>query len=173
MEEVMQIRRGVPADAVELSAAAERWFRETFAPDNTAKDMEIYCASAFSPEIQRAQLEDPGVDTLLLHDARGELVAYAQLRRTAPDGLPVPAPIELWRFYVDSAFHGRGIAARLMAAVDDTARAGGARTLWLGVWEKNHRALAYYRKAGFTDIGAHEFHLGHDLQVDRLMSRPL
>jgi ribosomal protein S18 acetylase RimI-like enzyme len=60
-----------------------------------------------------------------------------------------------------------------MAAVDHTARAGGARTLWLGVWERNHRALAYYRKAGFTDIGAHEFYLGHDLQVDRLMSRPL
>jgi ribosomal protein S18 acetylase RimI-like enzyme len=60
-----------------------------------------------------------------------------------------------------------------MTAVDAAARARGAKTLWLGVWEKNHRARAYYRKAGFIDIGAHDFGLGHDLQTDRLMSRPL
>ena len=173
MEDVMQIRRGVESDAQELSAAAERWFRETFAPDNAAEDMAIYCASAFSPEIQRAELTDPATETLLLQDSRGQLTAYAQLRDGPPDGFELPAPIELVRFYVDSTYHGRGIAARLMAAVDDVARARGARTLWLGVWEKNHRARAYYRKAGFADIGSHEFHLGHDLQIDRLMSRLL
>ena len=173
VDDVIQIRRGGVADAEELAAAAERWFRETFAPDNTAEDMEIYCASAFSAEIQRAQLADPAVETLLLHDPHGRLMAYAQLRDGPPDGVPLTAPIELWRFYVDSQHHGRGMAARLMTAVDDAARARGARTLWLGVWEKNHRARAYYRKAGFVDIGSHDFHLGHDLQTDRLMSRAL
>ena len=169
----MQIRRAVQLDAEDLSAAAERWFRETFSPDNTAEDMEIYCTSAFSPEIQRAQLTDPAVETLLLHDSRGELIAYAQLRDGPPDGIELPAPIELVRFYVDAAQHGRGIASRLMTAVDAAARARGAKTLWLGVWEKNHRARAYYRKAGFIDIGTHDFRLGHDLQTDHLMSRPL
>jgi diamine N-acetyltransferase len=174
LKDVMDIRRGVAADAEELAAAAERWFRETFSPDNTAEDMAIYCASAFSPVIQRAQLTDPAVETLLLHDALGRLTAYAQLRDGGPDGIAaLPAPIELWRFYVDSSQHGRGLAARLMAAVDEAARARGAKTLWLGVWEKNHRARAYYRKAGFIDIGSHDFHLGHDLQTDRLLSRPL
>ena len=173
MDDVIQIRRGLVSDAADLSAAAERWFRETFAPDNTAGDMDIYCRSAFSPDIQRAQLEDPAVETLLLHMSSGELMAYAQLRDGRPEGLDLEAPIELWRFYVDARHHGRGIAARLMAAVDEVARARGARTLWLGVWEKNHRAQAYYRKAGFADIGSHEFHLGHDLQLDRLMSKLL
>jgi diamine N-acetyltransferase len=173
VEDVMHIRRGGASDAEELAAAAERWFRGTFGPDNTAEDMAIYCASAFSPDIQRAQLTDPAVETLLLYDASGRLIAYAQLRDGAPDGIALPAPIELWRFYVDASYHGRGLAARLMAAVEDAARARGAQTLWLGVWEKNHRARAYYRKAGFIDIGSHEFHLGHDLQTDRLLSRPL
>src|SRR5262245_31852043 len=169
----MNIRRGVPEDAETLSAAAERWFRETFSPDNTAEDMELYCASAFSPDIQRAQLTDPAVETLLLHDPSGRLMAYAQLRDGGPDGITLPAPIELWRFYVDSVHHGRGLAAQLMAGVESAARAREAKTLWLGVWEKNYRARAYYRKAGFLDIGSHEFHLGADLQTDRLLSRPL
>lgn len=173
MDDVLQIRRGVESDAGELSAAAERWFRETFSPDNTAEDLAIYCASAFSPEIQRAELTDPATETLLLQDSRGQLTAYAQLCDGPPDGIALPAPTELVRFYVDSAHHGHGIASRLMAAVDEAARARGAQTLWLGVWEKNHRARAYYRKAGFIDIGSHDFRLGHDLQIDRLLSRPL
>jgi len=169
----MHMRRGVAADARELATAAERWFRETFSADNTAEDMAIYCASAFSPDIQRAQLTDPAVETLLVHDPQGRLIAYAQLRDGAPEGMTLPSPIELWRFYVDSSQHGRGLAAQLMTAVEDAARTRGAKTLWLGVWEKNHRARAYYRKAGFLDIGSHEFPLGHDLQTDRLLSRPL
>lgn len=173
MDDVMQFRRGVESDAEALSAAAERWFRDTFSPDNTAEDMAIYCASAFSPAIQRAELTDPATETLLLHDSRGQLAAYAQLRDGPPEGFQLDAPIELVRFYVDSAYHGRGIASRLMAAVDEAARARGAKTLWLGVWEKNLRARAYYRKAGFSDIGAHDFHLGNDLQTDHLLSRPL
>jgi diamine N-acetyltransferase len=173
MKDELQIRCATVADAEALAAAAERWFRETFTRDNTAEDMEIYCASAFSPQIQLAQLEDPAIDTLLLHDPQGQLIAYAQLRDGGPDGIALSAPVELWRFYVDSSRHGSGIAARLMAAVEDAARARGARTLWLGVWERNHRARAYYQKAGFVDIGSHDFWLGHDLQTDRLLSRAL
>jgi GNAT superfamily N-acetyltransferase len=173
MGNLIQIRRGLVSDAVELSAAAERWFRDTFASDNTAADMDAYCASAFSPAIQQAQLADPAIETLLMHDGSGRLIAYAQLRTGAPEVIVLPSPIELWRFYLDRTQHGRGVAPRLMAAVDDAARARGAATLWLGVWEKNLRARAYYAKAGFADIGAHEFRLGDDLQVDRILSRSL
>jgi len=164
----------MPVDARELSAAAERWFRDTFAVDNTPEDMEEYCASAFSTDIQQAQLLDPDIDTLLGYDAAGRLIAYAQLRVGPPPDLVVqPPPMELWRFYVDRSCHGQGVASQLMAAVDACAIARGARTLWLGVWERNPRAQAYYRKAGFADIGVHDFLLGKDLQRDRLMARPV
>ena len=73
--------RASVADAAELSAAAERWFRAAFAADNTAEDMAAYCATAFSPEIQRAQLVDPAIDTFLVHDSGGQLIGYAQVRR--------------------------------------------------------------------------------------------
>jgi len=174
MAHAIAIRRGTPADARELSEAAERWFRDTFAADNTPEDMDEYCASAFSTDIQRAQLLDPEIDTLLAFDAGGRLIAYAQLRVGPPPDLVVEAPpIELWRFYVDRSRHGQGVAGQLMAAVDASAAARGARTLWLGVWERNPRAQAYYRKVGFADIGVHDFLLGKDLQRDRLMARPV
>jgi len=174
----MVIRRGVHTDAAELAALAERTFRETFAADNNAADMDAYCASAYGPEIQGAHLADHEVDTLVV-EADDELIGYAQLRPGAP---PVvgdaeipgsPRTIELWRFYVDRAHHGRGVAAALMDAVVFAARARGARTMWLGVWERNLRAQAFYRKVGFVDIGSQQFVLGSDVQTDRVMARTL
>jgi len=49
----------------------------------------------------------------------------------------------------------------------------GARTVWLGVWERNPRAQAFYRKCGFTDEGTQVFIVGEDVQNERVMVRPL
>lgn len=171
MTDAIVIRRAVDADAPALAALAERTFRDAFAADNDAADMAAYCAAAFSPAIQAAQIADAAIDTIVIADGSGALVAYAQLRPGAPEEVTGPAPIELWRFYVDRAHHGRGVAQRLMDAVGEAARARGSRTLWLGVWERNHRAQAFYRKTGFVDIGAQTFTLGNDVQTDRLMAR--
>ena len=167
------IRQAVPADAVALARFAEDTFRDAFAAGNDPDDMAVYCASAFAPEIQGAQIADAAIETLVVADAGGDFVAYAQLREGAPEVASGPAPIELWRFYVTAAHRGRGIAQRLMTAVMDAARARGAETLWLGVWEYNVRAQKFYRKYDFVDIGAHTFALGRDRQTDRLMALDL
>jgi ribosomal protein S18 acetylase RimI-like enzyme len=165
------IRSAVEADAPRLAAFAERTFRETFTVGNRAEDMDAYCRTAFDVDGQRLTLVDPAIETLIVENAQQEWVAYAQLRVATHAEVHGPSPIELWRFYVDRAHHGRGIANHLMAAVIDRAAAGGARTLWLGVWERNHRALAFYRKCGFADVGSHRFVLGTDVQTDRIMAR--
>jgi diamine N-acetyltransferase len=164
------IRPATLDDAEALAAFAEQTFRETFAADNDPGDLDTYCADAFSVAAQRANLQDAAIETLLVQD-HGVLTAYAQLRDGGPPEIPGPAPIELWRFYVARAHHGRGIAQALMQAVVRSAAARGGRTLWLGVWERNHRAIAFYARQGFVDVGAHEFVLGKDVQVDRLMAR--
>jgi len=84
-----------------------------------------------------------------------------------------PAPLELKRLYVARAWHGHGVAQALMDAALTAARAHGAQTLWLGVWERNARAAAFYRKYGFTRVGEHTFVLGTDPQTDWVLARPL
>jgi ribosomal protein S18 acetylase RimI-like enzyme len=168
------IRFAVQDDAVELAALAERTFRDTFAADNNVDDMEAHCAKSYSPTVQAQELADAAMHTIVAVDADQRLIAYAQLRPGAPSCAPTaPAPHEVWRFYVDRAHHGTGLAQALMDAVVQMAQDGGALTLWLGVWEQNSRAQAFYRKCGFIDIGSHHFRLGTDLQTDRVMSRDL
>lgn len=169
---MLTIRRATAADARLVFELARRTFVETFGPANTAEDMAAYVSSAFSEARQAAEIADPRMTTLIA-DEGGAAVGYAQLaQKGAPACVTGPAPIELVRFYVDAPWQGRGVAQALMREVDAAARAC-ARTIWLGVWEHNPRAIAFYRKCGFVDVGCHAFMLGSDRQTDRIMMRTL
>ena len=171
----LEIRRATPADAARLAELGERVFRQTFGPHNRAEDMEAFLPTAYGVARQRAEIAHPHWTTLVAEgDVRGEpaLAGFAQLREGAASPAVSGAdPIEIQRFYVDPAWHGRGVALALMRAVEDAARERGARTLWLGVWEKNARAIAFYEKCGFRHVGEQVFLLGSDLQTDWVMER--
>lgn len=163
---MFRIRHATAADAAALAELGERTFRATFAAQNAPDDLEDYVGKTYGESQQRAEIENPDGVTLLGEDD-GVMVAFAQLRRApSPHG-----DVEIARFYVEHGHHGRGIAQSLMQAAEDVARSLGGTTLWLGVWEHNPRAIAFYVKCGFRDVGSHPFLVGRDLQTDRLMSR--
>jgi len=156
-----------------LAELARTTFYDTFASSNDAADMALHLQTAYGVPQQTAELNDPHITTLLVEED-GAAIAYAQIRdHHAPECVTGPAPIELWRFYLDRQWHGRGVAAALMTRVKDEARRRGARTLWLGVWERNGRAIAFYAKSGFVDVGEHIFLFGTDPQTDRVMAASL
>ena len=167
------IRRATLADAPALAELAARTFRDTFGTDNTPEDMALHLEASYSTELQAREIADPAMITLVADDA-GSLVAFTQLRRgPAPACVTGAAPIEIQRFYLAADWHGRGLAHTLMAHAFEVALAVGAETIWLGVWERNPRAIAFYRKFGFVDVGQQAFVLGTDHQTDRILSRPL
>ena len=168
------IRRATAADAEALAEFGARTFFETFAKDNTAEDMRMHLASAWAPALQRAEILDAQFDTLLACDPAGRLAGFAQLRAGhAPAGIATVKPVEVLRFYVDQPWQGQGVAGLLMQAAQDQARARGAHELWLGVWERNERAQAFYRKHGFHKVGTQIFVVGTDPQTDHVMLREL
>lgn len=170
----MKIRRATAADAEALAEFGARTFYESFAQDNTPEDMVRHLASAWRPELQRAEIANPLYDTLLAVDADGKFGAFAQLQaERAPADVPTQKAVELKRFYVDKPFHGQGLARELMAAVEREARARGARELWLGVWQRNERAQAFYRKCGFRKVGTQVFVVGSDPQTDDVMLKEI
>ncbi|HUF35970.1 MAG TPA: GNAT family N-acetyltransferase [Gemmatimonadales bacterium] len=167
------VRAGRSPDAARLASLAARTFEETFGPLNHPEDMARYLTGAYGVAKQAAELADPAMATLLA-EADGSLAGYAQLRDgPAPPCVVGPRPVELQRLYVDGPWQGRGVAQILIRAAMDEAGRRNAATLWLGVWERNARAQAFYRKCGFVDVGSQPFALGSARQTDRIMVRAL
>lgn len=167
----VSIRDATPEDARELSRFARAIFDETFSAGNDAADMEAYMSEAYTPDRQRAEIEAPECSTLLVEHG-DELIGFAQLcRGAAPACVMGESPMEVKRFYVGTSWHGRGVARALFESVLERARAQGADTLWLGVWAPNARAIAFYRRNGFIEVGTQIFQLGSDAQTDLVMSR--
>lgn len=174
----VHIRPATSADAARLSRVAAATFRETFEGENTPEDIARYLAESFSEEQQAADIADPAAIVLLAEHSknggRPELVGYAHLVfGPAPPSVRATNPIELKRLYVARAWHGRRVAQALMDAALEAAHARGAATLWLGVWERNPRAIAFYGKYGFTRVGEQTFMLGADAQTDWVLCRPV
>jgi GNAT superfamily N-acetyltransferase len=173
----LRIRRAVPADAALLAAFGRQAFHDTFAADNRPEDMAAYLAATFGEARQRAELLDPGSTYLVAeHDdgAGADMVGYARLRTgDAPAVVRAAPAVEIARFYARRDMMGRGVGASLMVACLAQAGALGARAAWLGVWEHNTRAIAFYERWGFADVGTCEFVLGEDVQTDRIMARAI
>ena len=166
---MVTIRPASAEDAAVVADLARRTFYDTFASTNDPTDMALHLQTAYGVDQQTREIADRDITTLLV-EIEGQAVAYAQVRAGhVPECVTDPAAVELWRFYVDRQWHGRGIAQQLMARVTTVARQRGAKTLWLGVWERNDRARAFYAKCGFADVGQHIFLFGNDPQTDRVM----
>lgn len=169
----MTVRRGAVVDAAALASLGARTFAETFAADNRPEDMAAHLAATFGVARQTAELAHPDYVTLFA-EIDGVAAGFAQVRRqAAPACVSGPAPIEIHRFYVERAWHGRGVAAVLMAACLAVVREMDGRTAWLSVWERNPRALAFYGKQGFVPAGTTDFWVGPDRQTDHVMVRPV
>jgi ribosomal protein S18 acetylase RimI-like enzyme len=167
------IRHATPRDARELAHLGERTFREAFGPKNTAENMDLHTRERYGEAIQAGEIADPQLTTLVC-EANGALIGFTQLRwEAAPPCVMAQRPGEIQRLYVSSEWHGQGIAQQLMEAALGMMQARGCDAAWLGVWEENPRAIAFYRKYGFAEVGELPFALGDDDQRDLVMARRL
>lgn len=172
-ESELIIRRAEVRDAELLAELGARTFSETFAVDNTPENIAAYLAATFTSQQLTGDLVDHRC-AFLIAESFGVAVGYAMLRSgAAPEQVTGARPIELVRLYVSRHSLGSGVGAALMQACIDEARRGGHKTLWLGVWEHNIRAQAFYRKWNFREVGTHPFQLGEDPQTDLLMQRSI
>jgi ribosomal protein S18 acetylase RimI-like enzyme len=172
------IRHGVPADANALAVLGERVFRQTFGddPEHPAEDMDLFVGEFYAVPKVLSDLNDPEQAYFVAADAARELIGFVRLsadEEAVPDCVSGPRPIEIVQFYVDFAWHSRGVAASLMEAALSHARERRFATVWLGVWHRNLRAQKFYRKWGFERVGDHPFQFGRQAQTDEVFARPL
>lgn len=172
---MIEIRQATPEDAKQLTDLAYTTFWDAFAhhPKNAPDDLNHYMRQAFSLEQIAAELADDR-SIFLIAEIESKPAGYAKLIvESTEEGITATRPIELSRLYSHQEFLGKGVGQNLMDACFEFATANGHDVMWLGVWEYNPRAQAFYTKNGFRKVGKHTFLLGSDPQTDLLMQKEL
>ena len=169
----MNIRYANENDASLLAEVGRKTFYDSFIAYNTPEDMEKYLSAHYSTEVQMSEIQDP--DTVfLIAEQNGVPIGYIKLKgQSIGDGVTGSNPIELQRIYAIQEYIGKGVGPELMKEAIREAKERGFNCLWLGVWEKNERAIQFYEKWGFKKVGNYTFVLGEDIQSDFTMELSL
>jgi ribosomal protein S18 acetylase RimI-like enzyme len=169
----ISIRYASQQDAGLLADLGAKTFIQTYSESNPFENIDAYVKEFFSPEKQKTEISDSS-NLFLIAEYEGQVFGYAQVSsgNQTPE-ITSKNPIELVRIYLLPEFIGKGLGSSLMQACLQESLARGHDAIWLGVWEHNQRAIAFYEKWGFKKIGTHQFTLGADLQTDWIMALDL
>ena len=167
----INIRIANSKDAALIADLSRETFYKAFAPANTKADMDKFMNEVFTHEGLMAELDLPN-NIFLLAYAGDEVAGYVRLRdKNIPEvSLNTGNVIEIARIYASSAETGKGIGTALMNECIAIAGEKQRCFIWLGVWEKNDKAIRFYERFGFKKFGEHDFVLGNDVQTDWLMA---
>ena len=167
------IRFATADDAELIADLSRRTFHETFGYVNTKENMDKFMNEQFNRKKLIKEVQEPGNTFMLAFD--GDIpVGYVRMR----EGKKFPEfeskdSIEIARIYSVNSYLGTGVGKQLMRQCVFIAKELKKEIIWLGVWEKNPRAIAFYTKWGFEKFSEQDFLLGNDLQKDWLLMKKL
>jgi diamine N-acetyltransferase len=167
------IRPATSSDVEIIADLSARTFVSTYNSMLPEEALGDFVASAFSQNKIREEIDIPGSHFLLAYEGETP-VGYAFLREAGPPiGVTGAKPVELARIYFEEHVIGKGYGSMLMTACTERAIQAGYDVLWLGVWERNERAIRFYKKKGFMRVGSLPFVFGDQLHTDLVMARSI
>lgn len=169
----LHIRPAQPSDSVCLSVLAMQVFLDTYATEGIrpALAREVLASYDEASFVRALSARDTHVEVA---ERNGHLIGFAQLTLGATHALaPAGRPAELLRLYVQEPFTGRQVGTRLLGRAEQVALARGATVLWLTPWVHNHRALAFYRRRAYADLGPTWFTFEGESHENRVFARTL
>lgn len=160
-------------DLQQLQDISYETFDETFREQNSPENMKAYLEKAFNVKQLEKELSNPSSQFYFVY-FNNEVAGYlkmntneAQTEEMGNDSL------EVERIYIKSEFQKHGLGKYLLNKAIEFAIEGNKTKIWLGVWEKNENAIAFYKRMGFVQTGAHSFYMGDEEQTDFIMTKSL
>lgn len=156
-------------DIYQLQEIGKQTFYETFAGLNSETNMQKYLDESFCETKLTSELTD--TNSIFFFAKRvDKVIGYLKVNfGQSQTELKGDKALEIERIYVLRQFHGKQVGQILYDQAIQIARQKNAEYVWLGVWEKNPRAISFYKKNGFIEFDKHIFKLGNDEQTDIMM----
>jgi ribosomal protein S18 acetylase RimI-like enzyme len=156
-----------------LQEIAVKTFTKTIPADVSSDDMQVYVQDRFGKDVIARALSNPETEFYIAR-LNKEAIGYLKINfGNAQTDLKDPEGMEIERIYTLSEHFGKNVGKVLLDKAFETAREKNVKYVWLGVWEKNPRAIRFYEKNGFVSFGNHSFKFGNDTHTDILMKLEL
>ncbi len=157
----------------DLQEVSIQTFTETFKDNNSEKSLNDYLNTAYELTKIKKELENPHSEFYFAY-FNNELAGYLKINiNDAQSEKMGENALEVERIYIKKSFKRRGIGRHLIETAEQLAKKYQKNLMWLGVWEYNPKAIAFYETLGFKVIGAHSFFMGEEEQTDLIMSKQL
>ncbi|MGE7665207.1 GNAT family N-acetyltransferase [Ureibacillus composti] len=148
-------------------------FNATFKDQNSPENMTAYLEKAFNVNQLEKELSNTSSEFFFV-SVNNEVAGYLKLNTNEAQSEPMgEESLEIERIYIKREFQKHGLGKILLNRAIEIAREQNKNKIWLGVWEKNDNAIAFYKKLGFLQTGAHSFYMGDEEQMDLIMIKTL
>lgn len=162
MHTQLNIRSATSSDAANIAALAMQVWLHTYSREGIRQEISEFVFAEFTPPIIAKLIQDPAKTVLVACDNQ-HLLGYAVLQHGSVCPSDQELKNELATLYVHTHFAGQGIGTALLKACSEQGfLLDGSRAIWLKTWHRNSKAIAFYLKQGYTQIGSTFFQLGNE-----------
>ena len=169
----IRIQKCTHEDLQFLQEISIETFNDTFKEQNSPENMKAYLDRAFTIEQLEKELANTDSNFYFVY-SNDEVAGYLKVNMNdAQSEAMDDDTLEIERIYIQRTFQKMGLGKTLLQQAIDIAREHHKDKIWLGVWEKNEQAIAFYQKMGFVQTGSHSFYMGDEEQVDFIMIKSL
>ncbi|OPG95823.1 GNAT family N-acetyltransferase [Chryseobacterium mucoviscidosis] len=169
----VEIRACSREDLQKLQEISIETFNDTFKDQNSPDNMRAYLERAFNAKQLEAELSNSCSDIFFVY-YYDELAGYLKLNRDEAQSEKMSdASLEIERIYIKKKFQKHGLGKYLLNQAIETALEHNKKRIWLGVWERNDNAIAFYHRMGFVQTGSHSFYMGDEEQIDFILVKTL
>ncbi|MEK5389728.1 GNAT family N-acetyltransferase [Margalitia sp. FSL K6-0131] len=169
----INIKKCTLEDLRTLQKISSETFYETFKHQNSAENMNAYLEKAFNVKQLEKELSNISSQFFFVY-FHNEVAGYLKVNTNDAQSEEMgDESLEIERIYIKNQFQKHGLGKYLLNKATEIAMEGNKKKIWLGVWEKNDNAIAFYKKMGFVQTGAHSFYMGDEEQTDLIMTKTL
>jgi diamine N-acetyltransferase len=169
----INIRQCNLEDLHKLQEISYETFNETFKEQNSLENVNAYLVKAFNFKQLEKELSNSSSQFFFVNfnnEVAGYLKVNTDDAQTEEMG---DESLEIERIYIKNQFQKLGLGKYLLNKATDIGMERNKKKIWLGVWEKNENAIAFYKRMGFVQSGSHSFYMGDEEQTDCIMTKTL
>ncbi|MEC1374396.1 GNAT family N-acetyltransferase [Heyndrickxia oleronia] len=169
----INIKQCTLQDLQELQEISYETFNETFKHQNSPENMDAYLKKAFTLKQLEKELSNSSSQFFFVY-FHNEVAGYLKVNINDAQSEDMgDESLEIERIYIKKKFQKHGLGKYLLNIAIESAMKCNKKKIWLGVWEKNENAIAFYKKMGFVQSGSHSFYMGDEEQTDMIMTKTL